>query len=88
MRVDLDAVFPIPKSWAKRKREQAAEGDICPMTKPDLDNVVKIALDALNGVAWEDDKQVVWIGARKEYVSAYGDAPDCGCLRIRVTRER
>ena len=27
--------------------------------KPDIDNVAKIVLDALNGVAWEDDAQVV-----------------------------
>lgn len=26
--------------------------------KPDIDNVAKIVLDALNGVAWEDDAQV------------------------------
>lgn len=27
--------------------------------KPDVDNVAKIVLDALNGVAWDDDRQVV-----------------------------
>lgn len=26
--------------------------------KPDIDNVAKIVLDALNGVAWDDDAQV------------------------------
>ena len=31
----------------------------------DLDNYVKLTLDALNGVAWEDDRQVVRIRAVK-----------------------
>lgn len=33
--------------------------------KPDLDNVCKLVLDALNGVAWADDAQVVSIFANK-----------------------
>ena len=33
--------------------------------KGDLDNYVKLTLDALNKVAWEDDKQVVRISAVK-----------------------
>ncbi|MBC40907.1 MAG: hypothetical protein CML19_01555 [Pusillimonas sp.] len=31
----------------------------------DLDNYVKLSLDALNGVAWEDDNQVVRLNAVK-----------------------
>lgn len=33
--------------------------------KPDIDNVAKIVLDALNGVAWEDDAQVVRLTVSK-----------------------
>lgn len=32
----------------------------------DLDNLIKSVLDGLNGVAWEDDSQVVEVMARKE----------------------
>src|SRR6266853_2047353 len=33
--------------------------------RKDLDNAIKIVLDACNGVLWEDDDQVVLIVARK-----------------------
>lgn len=34
-------------------------------TKPDLDNLVKLVLDACNGIAYVDDGQVVDVRARK-----------------------
>ena len=37
----------------------------------DLDNFIKASLDALNSIAWLDDKQVMQIGAAKRP----GDAP-------------
>ena len=37
--------------------------------KPDTDNLIKWALDCLNGIAFADDKQVVEITGRKEYSS-------------------
>lgn len=33
--------------------------------KPDADNIAKAVLDALNGVAWRDDSQVVAMSVRK-----------------------
>lgn len=50
---------PLPKSRPKRVQ---VEQDVY---KPDLDNVVKSVLDALNGVAFDDDKQVTMLTARK-----------------------
>lgn len=49
----------IPRSWSKKKQAQAAEGSLYPTTKPDLDNYVKAAKDALKGVVYRDDSQVV-----------------------------
>lgn len=89
MRVDILAVFPIPASWPKRKRSEAEAGDIAPQVKPDLDNVVKIALDALNGVAFEDDKQVIRLDASKVYPEGIPAAwARDGYLQIVVTQER
>ncbi|MCL1789899.1 MAG: RusA family crossover junction endodeoxyribonuclease [Peptococcaceae bacterium] len=50
---------PIPKSWAKKKRLDAIKGRIKPTSRPDLGNYIKGIEDALNGVAWLDDSQVV-----------------------------
>jgi Holliday junction resolvase RusA-like endonuclease len=33
--------------------------------KPDIDNLAKLAMDALSGIAWRDDAQVVSVVARK-----------------------
>ena len=42
-------------------------GDTLPQKKPDADNIAKVVLDALNGVAYEDDKQVVRVTISKVY---------------------
>lgn len=36
-------------------------------TRPDIDNFLKSILDSLNGLAWEDDGQIVKITAEKYY---------------------
>ena len=43
------------------------EGVRRPTKKPDIDNVEKIILDALNGIAYDDDKQVVEEASSKLY---------------------
>lgn len=40
--------------------------------KPDVDNLIKLVLDALTGVAWDDDVQVAWVTARKSWDSVDG----------------
>lgn len=51
--------FTIPNSYSNKKKEQALKGDLRPTKKPDVDNVAKIILDSLNGLAYEDDKNIV-----------------------------
>jgi len=38
-----------------------------PIVRPDIDNFFKSALDSLNGVAFDDDCQVIEINASKKY---------------------
>ena len=45
----------------------ALENKIRPVTKPDTDNILKIVKDALNGVLWKDDAQVVSDKVEKFY---------------------
>jgi Holliday junction resolvase RusA-like endonuclease len=66
--VELLAELPIPASWSKKRRNLAILGIIRPGTRPDLDNIVKLASDAmLNGVVVRNDTLVVELHARKIY---------------------
>lgn len=38
-----------------------------PISRPDIDNYIKFVLDALNGVFYKDDSQVVYLESIKEY---------------------
>ena len=64
---EIIAYFSIPKSLSKKKRSEAIEGKIKPTKKPDTDNIAKTILDSLNGIAFEDDKQVVALLVKKLY---------------------
>lgn len=65
------AYLAVPSSWPAWKREAALHGHVRPTGKPDLDNLLKAANDAMNGVLWIDDAQVVQIVSDK----AYSDTP-------------
>lgn len=65
--LDVTAVYPIPKSATKAAVAGMQAGRILPSRKPDIDNVLKVVLDALNGVAYKDDSRVVCVSARKMY---------------------
>lgn len=65
--VSIKAYYQIPKSTPKAARMMMLEGDRLPCVKPDIDNIPKTILDALNGVAYDDDKQVVHLTVSKRY---------------------
>lgn len=65
--VKIQAQYPIPRSWSKRKKKETIAGLIIPTTKPDGDNILKVVLDALNGLAYDDDRQVVKMCIIKVY---------------------
>lgn len=56
----IRAFFPMSIAAAKR-------GDTHHTKRPDLDNIIKIVGDALNGIAWKDDSQIVGVLAEKGY---------------------
>ena len=56
LHIDLRFHFEPPKSWSNKRT--AAAIDTNHSSKPDIDNLTKAVMDALNGVAWTDDAQV------------------------------
>ena len=67
LKVTIHAFFEIPKSASKKKRAQMLDGELRPTKKPDADNIAKIICDALNGIAYRDDAQVVTCIINKRY---------------------
>jgi len=68
LRLTLHFYLDVPKSWSKRKKESALKGDIRPSTRPDIDNLCKAIMDALNGgIGYNDDKQIVELHAYEWY---------------------
>ena len=57
----------IPKSTSKAKIKKMLDRQIRPTVKPDVDNCAKSILDALNGLAYVDDTQIVTLLVRKFY---------------------
>jgi len=66
--LQIEFFYEIPKSWTKKKKENAKWHT----SKPDIDNLIKSVMDSLNGIAFKDDSQVVMIQARKQYATING----------------
>lgn len=67
LQVKLYFGMTVPKSFSKKKRADIENDLLLHTVKPDLDNLTKSVLDALNGVAWYDDAQIVDLQVRKGY---------------------
>lgn len=65
--VKILAQFKIPKNTSKKNAENMLNGNISPTKKPDIDNIVKIILDALNTMAFKDDNQITKLEVEKIY---------------------
>lgn len=66
VRLDVEFYLPRPKSLPRRVVDH--------LKKPDLDKLLRSTKDALTGVVWRDDAQVVDVHARKHY-AAIGESP-------------
>jgi Holliday junction resolvase RusA-like endonuclease len=56
-----------PKGFSTKKSNQAENGDIRPITRPDCDNYLKSCSDALNSVVYKDDSQIISVHVYKFY---------------------
>ena len=67
LRMVITAGFRIPKTASKIRKDGMIHGLIFPTKKPDADNIAKIIADALNGIAYKDDAQIVILYVAKHY---------------------
>lgn len=58
--------MPVPCSLSKPKKQALLDG-FYHLKRPDVDNLLKLVCDALNGVAWKDDCDIVSMFAVKGY---------------------
>ena len=73
------AVFSVPQSWTKKRREAALRGKMWHTSKPDTDNLCKQLKDAMTRLGfWADDRQVAAYGRMEKL---YGER---GEWRVRV----
>jgi Holliday junction resolvase RusA-like endonuclease len=73
--VDISAFMRRPKDHYGSGRNAAVvvrSAPTWPTARPDIDNLTKTVLDALNGVAWADDSQIVMVNCMKRYVNQLG----------------
>ena len=65
--LDIDAYFAPMPTWPKWKKAAAMLGLISNTSKPDVDNVAKALLDALNGIVYADDQYIVGFRIMKHF---------------------
>lgn len=67
LRIKICAYLEVAKSHSKVKKQKMLANELQCTKKPDVDNIVKVVLDALNKVAYQDDTQVVELVAIKRW---------------------
>lgn len=67
LRLKIFAYREIPKSTTKKLKQWLLEKVFLCTVKPDIDNIIKVVLDALNNVAYNDDIQVCQLVIMREY---------------------
>ena len=80
MSMSVIAYMSIPASASAKAREAMMSQRAWPTKKPDADNILKLVADALNGLAYIDDKQIV----TAKFHKVYSDRPR---LEIYITRK-
>lgn len=68
----VEAGFAIPASASRKKKLEMMEDKVFPLSKPDLKNILASVEDALNGLAWHDDSEIVTEDVRKYYSTSPG----------------
>lgn len=67
VKLQFKVYWPIPKTTSRIRTQQALNGMRRPAIRPDLENFIKTLADALKGVCYNDDSQIVTLHAEKFY---------------------
>jgi len=67
MAMTVIAYMSIPASASAKARVEMLAQRVWPTKKPDADNILKLVADALNGLAYVDDKNIVTAHFHKVY---------------------
>ena len=65
--IEVIAYMSIPKNTSKVKTQAMLDNQISPTKKPDIDNIAKSILDAMNKFVFKIDNQVSKISVEKRY---------------------
>lgn len=67
--IDMNIYFymPIPKGTSKIKQRLMQEGKIYHIKRPDIDNLAYVVTNALKGIVYKDDSQIVNLHLYKRY---------------------
>ena len=88
--LSLAFFFPRPKSHygtGKNSELVKASAPVHHAQKPDIDNVIKSTLDAMNGILYEDDKQVIRLRAEKRWAHQPDQAGLALCVEVQQELE-
>jgi Holliday junction resolvase RusA-like endonuclease len=65
--MNIMAFVPPLSKFNKAQRAAALRGELRPTAKPDADNILKALLDALNELAYDDDRYIYKITVERIY---------------------
>jgi Holliday junction resolvase RusA-like endonuclease len=67
LKMSLVFSMPIPVSYSKKRTQACLDRFEKYTKKPDIDNLAKTIMDALNGICYDDDSQIVRLIVDKVY---------------------
>ena len=67
LKAEINIYHGIVKGTSKKNKKLMLLNELRPAKKPDIDNIVKVVLDSLNKIAFNDDNQVIEVTAKKFY---------------------
>ncbi len=70
--LSIIAVFAVPASWSGKRQREALSGLRHKVTRPDMENTIKGALDAMQTIVYRDDAQII---GYRICAKVYGDRP-------------